>query len=527
MKPNYLAILGVAALAATITPQAQAHPPHSIQLQAIGSVAAGSYATSAAEIVAHDPATQRLFVVNAQAAHIDIVDIQDPAAPAIIGNIDVTPYGAVANSVAVKNGIIAVAVESEVRTDPGHVVFFNNALQFLSVVEVGSVPDMLAFSPNGRYVLTANEGEPSTDYTIDPEGSVSVINLSGGVANLTQAAVKTAGFTAFNGKALDPSIRIFGPGATVAQDIEPEYLTISHDSKTAWVTLQENNAIAIIDIPAAKVTKLVGLGTKNHSLPWNELDASDKDTAINIAKWPVHGYYLPDGIASHRVGNHTFLLCANEGDAREYAAFAEETRVGSSGYKLDPVRFPNAVTLKEPANIGRLKTTKANGDTDGDGDYDKIYTFGGRSFSVRSSSGVLLWDSGDQFERILAEKYPLYFNASNANNTFDDRSDDKGPEPEGVVVGEAYGRPYAFIGLERVGGVMVYDMTIPFFPWFVEYANNRDFTVATEESGSGDLGPEGLLFISEQQSPNGKPLLVVSNEVSGTTTIYQVNKVKK
>ena len=190
---------------------------------------------------------------------------------------------------------------------------------------------------------------------------------------------------------------------------------------------------------------------------------------------------------------------------------------------LDPVAFPNAAELKNNANLGRLLVTTERGDTDGDGDYDQLYTFGGRSFSIWNNQGQLVYDSGDDFERITAEQFPEYFNASNSNNTFDNRSDDKGPEPEGVVTGIINGRTYAFIGLERIGGVMVYDVTDPVSPTFVQYINNRDFTVATDSAAAKDLGPEGLAFISAQDSPNGKPLLVVANEVSGSTTFYQID----
>src|SRR5262245_36168302 len=161
--------------------------------------------------------------------------------PTKVGSIDVKLYGAAANSVAVRDGIVAVAVENAVKTSPGKVVFFDRDLNFLSQVEVGALPDMLAFTPNGRFVLVANEGEPNNSSTIDPEGSVSIIDLSGGGARLRQEKVRTADFKAFNNANLDPSIRIFGPGATVAQDLEPEYVAVSHDSRTAWVTCQENN----------------------------------------------------------------------------------------------------------------------------------------------------------------------------------------------------------------------------------------------------------------------------------------------
>ena len=179
--------------------------------------------------------------------------------------------------------------------------------------------------------------------------------------------------------------------------------------------------------------------------------------------------------------------------------------------------------MQKDENIGRLLVTTALGDTDGDGDYDQLYSYGGRSFSIWNDQGQLVYDSGDDLERITAERYPDYFNASNSNNNFDNRSDDKGPEPEGVTTGEINGRTYAFIGLERIGGVMIYDVTDPSKASFVQYVNNRDFSAATDSAEAKDLGPEGLVFVSAEDSPNGKPLLIVANEVSGTTTFYEID----
>jgi hypothetical protein len=937
--------------------------PGQIQLTPVGSYASGKFDEGAAEIVAHDPQTQLLFVVNAQSAEVDVLSILNPGAPNKVGSIDMQPYGGVANSVAVRDGIIAVAMENSVKTSPGKVVFFNRNLTFLAQVNVGALPDMVTFSPNGRYVLVANEGEPNSDYSIDPEGSISVIDLSGGVANLTQSKVLTAGFTSFSPATIDPAIRIFGfNNPTVAQDLEPEYITVSPDSKTAWVTLQENNALAIIDVPSATVTQLMPLGYKDYAavsaaatlynfdpatlpsigttlggqeiplggfsglafegidpvtgrykfaahtdrgpnaeptgilrpfllpqftpevvrfeldratgqltltqrlplkdsngnpltglpntslstnanqayndevpvdllanvlpldplgadlegivfLPdgsfWmcdeyrpalyhfdatgklirrvvpvgtaaaagqpagtfgeehlpavlaqrrqnrgfegialdggriyafvqsplrnpvnasngalngnrnvrlvefnptnnatrqfiyvmdnlnlgggdnsradkigdaqslgngeflvverdddkvstdatatiekkiyqfnltgataltaaqstngigstgktvdqltvaemvangirpvekqlfadlnvagynqtekveglavidpytiavvndndfgvaqitinpdgtftrnyvpepiqlglitvrhNALDASDRDSRINIRPWPVKGLYMPDTIASYKVGSQMFLLTANEGDAREYITndvpvYVEAVRLGSSSVVLDTNKFPNAAVLKNNANLGRLNITSASGRNPITGVYEEIVAFGGRSFSIWDATGKLVFDSGDDFERLTAHFYPTNFNASNSNNDFDNRSDDKGPEPEGIVIGKVFGRDYAFIGLERVGGVVVYDISNPQAPIFVDYVNNRDFTkpvsleVDDEEisnPAAGDLGPEGLLFIKAEDSPNGKPLLVLGNEISGTTTVMEINK---
>lgn len=194
-------------------------------------------------------------------------------------------------------------------------------------------------------------------------------------------------------------------------------------------------------------------------------------------------------------------------------------RAGSAAYVLDPVAFPYADALK--ANIGRLNITTASGDTDGDGDFDEIHAYGSRSISIwNAATGALVWDSGDDMETILS-KHPVYgaiFNASNANNSLKNRSDDKGPEPEGVTTGEINGRMYAFIALERIGGCMVYDVTNPASPVFVDYKNTRSLAAY-----GGDNGPEGIIYISAANSPTGVPLVILANEVSSTLSFYAVN----
>ncbi len=526
MRMNRLAKTGQLLLlvATLLCPMLALAAAPSIELKAIGTYATGIFDDAAAEIVAHDPKTQRLFIVNGSAAGIDVVDIADPAQPRLLFSISVTPFGATPNSVAVHHGVIAIAVEAEIKTDPGTVAFFDAGGNLLSQVKVGAVPDMLTFTPNGRKVLVANEGEPNDDYTIDPEGSVSIIDLKGGAANVTQNDVVTPSFTAFNSANLDPSIRIFGPGASVAQDLEPEFITVSANSKTASVVLQENNALGILDIKKGQFKKLTGLGFKNHARAKNPFDASDKDNAINIANWPVLGMYQPDGIDSFRHRGRTYLIMANEGDARDYDGFSEEARV--KDLKLDPVAFPNAANLQKDEQLGRLNVTTANGDPDKDGDFEQLYAFGARSFSIRDADGKLIFDSGDDFERITAQFFPDFFSSDHAENAFDNRSDNKGPEPENLVVGKVRGRDYVFIGLERIGGVMVYDISDPFAPEFVQYINNRDFSADPETAAAGDLGPEGLIFIPRGHSPIRKPLLVVANEVSGTTTIYKIKRVR-
>ncbi len=517
-KQNKIILLAI--LAVMLVPSIVCALPakQTIELNYIGTYRSGIFDEGAAEIVAYDPATTRLFVTNADQNTIDILNIQNPVSPVKVRTIDLSPYGGGVNSVATKRGIVAAAVEHDNKQEPGCVVFFDTAGTFLNKVTAGALPDMVTFTPNGRYVLAANEGEPNDDYTVDPEGSVTIINISRGVH---APVVRTAGFEAFNSAALDPSIRIYGPGATVAQDLEPEYIAVSHDSKTAFVACQENNALAIIDIRKAKVQKIVGLGTKDHSIAGNGIDASNKDDAVNIATWPVKGFYQPDSIASFRYRGKTLIVSANEGDSRDYDGYSEEERV--KYLTLDPTAFPGAALLQENEQLGRLKTTTAQGDTDGDGDFDELYSYGARSFSIWDADGTMIFDSGDDFEQILAIEYPLDFNSTNdENDSFDSRSDDKGPEPEALTVGTINHYSYAFIGLERMGGIMVYDITDPYSPVFVQYITTRDFSGDPESGSAGNLAAEGMAFIPAKDSPNGKPLLAVSYEVSGTTGIFEI-----
>ncbi len=515
-----------------------------VKPQFISRFSTGVYNNASAEISAYDMQTKRMFVNSGVDTSIKVVDISNLNAPQQINVFSLKPYGSDITSIASKNGIVAAAViDSLGKTANGKVVFFNaKTLAFISQVKVGANPDMLMFTPDGKKVLVANEGEPNVGYTVDPEGSVSIINIENGVAGITQANVQTAGFTAFNNQSIDKKIKITGKiqtsggaflrNSTVAEDLEPEYITVSDNSQTAWVTCQENNCIAEINIATATVTKLIPLGFKNHNLAGNGMDASDNGAIINIANYPVFGMYQPDAIASYTYAGNTYLFTANEGDVRGDwgAANNEEVRFGNSSYVVDTAKFGGAAmvtAMKANTAMGRLTVSNKFGDFNGDGKFDSVFCFGARSFTVwNGTTGSLVWDSGDKFEQITAAKYPNNFNASNSNNTKDNRSDDKGPEPEAITVGKILDSTYAFIALERIGGVMIYNITNPNAPYFVDYINTRDFSV-TPGSGTvstvGDLGPEGLLFIPRNESPNGKDLLLVSNEISGTVSIIQLN----
>jgi len=494
-----------------------------------GTPFSGSTQINSAEIVSYDASTKRLYVANSVGGKLDILNLANPAAITAITSIDIKPYGGI-NSVSARNGVVACALENANPQANGSVVFFDQSGVLVKQVTVGALPDMITFSPDGRYVLTANEGEPKADYTADPEGSVSIIDISGGVAGLTQANVTTAGFTTFNGQEAalrTQGIRIYGglatAPATVAQDLEPEYIAVSADSRTAYITLQENNALAVLDLTTRQITGLRPLGYNDLRQPGRGIDASDQTTEPLIANWPVKGMRQPDALASFEVGGTAYLLTANEGDARDYSAFSEQVRLSASSYVLDATAFPNAALLKNGSVLGRLNVTNRLGDTDGDGDFDEIYAYGGRSFSIyNAATGAEVHDSGNLLERITSTDatYGALFNASNSYGEVPvrkNRSDDKGPEPEGVTTGRIGNNLYAFVSMERVGGVLAFNINNPAAPVLELYMNNRSLT-----AGTGDLGPEGLVFISATDSPTGQPLLLLANEVSSTVAVYSI-----
>ncbi|MEI9911892.1 MAG: choice-of-anchor I family protein [Bacteroidota bacterium] len=357
---------------------------------------------------------------------------------------------------------------------------------------------MITYSYDGKYILTANEGEPATDYLADPLGTVSIISVKD---NYTVTTLDFSGFASQQTALQAKGLRVFGPNASFATNMEPEYITISPDSRTAWVTLQENNAIAKIDIRSKSVTHIFPLGFKDYNLNGNAIDPSDKDNTILQKKVKVKGMYQPDAIAMLEQWGKPLLFTANEGDVREWSAFAENKRI--KDLALDPTVFPDAATLKLDENLGRLNVTSTLGNPDNDADYDQLYSFGARSFSVWNGlNGQLVYDSKNELETKTK---------AIAAGVYDDgRSDDKGVEPEGITLGYVGKRMIAFVGMERADLVAIYDVSDPYHPAFIK-------TLVT-----GDA-PEGLLFIPAKYSPTNKSLLVVSSENDGTVKVYQTN----
>lgn len=430
-------------------------------------------------------------------------------------------------SLAINGNVLAVAVQATPKTANGVVAFYRLDAQgnatYLRKVEVGSLPDSLAFTPDGSQVVVANEAELSATFAsdgIDPEGSISLIAVSNGTPADTAT---TLGFGDFNiggsrAAELSAMVRIGRAGATVAQDLEPEYVSIGADGTQAFVTLQENSAVAVVDLTTRRIERIVPMGYKDHGLATNALAPSDKVAAtapFALKSYPnLFGVYMPDGIASFMVNGVKYFITANEGDDRDdFLATAETQRVGHSSIVLNATAFPNAAALKDPAELGRLNIIKTMG-LNSQNEYERLYALGGRSFSVyNAQTGAQVYDSGSELEQRVYATLPT---ALLSHAQVKDRLDNKGPEPESVVVGTVRGRPHAFVAMERTSAIMVYDLGDPTRPQFVQWLQN------TATLNDGDISPEGLAFVPAEQSPTGQALLMAGHEVSGSLSVWEV-----
>lgn len=463
----------------------------------IGSITIGG--TGAAEISAYDETTKKLFTVNNSGTNqIDVIDLTDPTSPKKLASISLTPYNGASNSVSAFGGKLAVALESTInKQGNGKVLVFNtNDYSLIKEITVGALPDMITFSPDGKYIMTANEGEPNDTYSLDPNGSISIIDVSN---NYTVSTLDFASLSSQLSTLKAGGFRISNPSSNFAADIEPEYITISSDSKTAWVTLQENNGVAKVDLASKTISGIFPLGFKDFNSLANAIDISDKDTEIVFNPWKLKGMFMPDAIANYTVNGKTYFITANEGDAREYAANTDVKRLAT--LNLDPTIFPDATVLKAVNKMGRLNLISTMGDKDSDGDLDELVSFGARSFTIwDANSGGLVFDSKNDMDK-----------RSNDFVTYDDtRSDDKGSEPESVVVAKMGTKDILFLGLERTDTVMIYDITNPEAPQYLQSIKTGD-------------APEGLLFIPASKSPTKRSLVVVSCEGDGTIKIFQAD----
>lgn len=512
---NHLLVLCIIVLSNMATVNSTfAHATHThadrIRLSYLSSFHSSGDKENSTEILAYDSKQQLIFVCNSAEKRVDAISLSELENPLLSFSIDLKNYG-YPNSVALNNEVLAIAIENDNPQINGSVLLFNTKGEFLNQLDVGAMPDMVTFSPNGKHILVANEGEPNDAFTVDPEGSVSIIDINKKILNLTQKDVRHVDFRAFNKNNISASVRIHPASNSVAQDLEPEHISVTEDSQTAWVSLQENNALAKIDIKSGRVEQIYGLGSISHNSIENAIDASDKDGGINLKPWPVEGLFQPDTIATYEVKGQTFIVTANEGDTRDYDEFKDNKRVGD--LNLDLNYFDG---LNSPQKLGRLKVSTLEADSNNDGLANRLVSFGTRSFSIWDSNGQRVFDSGSDFARITARDYPKLFNAN------DQRSDNKGSEPEALTIGKVENSTYAFIGLERTGGIMVYNINNPNKATFVDYINNISPSLAHDDPKSGDRAPESIVFVSDKESPNGKAFIVTANEMSGTVSVYQI-----
>ena len=570
----------------TVTTATDTSVSGTLELSVVDTYVSGNeFDTASAEIVSYDKCSDKLYVVNAEDATVDVLSLaQTTSAPAKHGTIDLSAAATAAgieigaaNSVSAKQGLVAVAIEADTKQDNGLIALYrSDTLALIGTYTAGALPDMVTLSEDARYILTANEGEPSGDYTNDPEGSVTIVDLKNGFGP-DDAVVSQVSFADFNvgGSRADEvpaDVRLPGPaGTTVAQDLEPEYLALNSDGTVAWVAMQENNAVAIIDVANATVEGMKGLGKKSWSpASENELDASNKDdgTGQFDSYEQLVGLYMPDTIVSVEIDGETYILTANEGDGREYIYETTQQACDAAGHEWDGDDFapggddedadayaneeddciswidearggdieelvadahPLKAALDDNDQLKRIKVTTDQAEYAA---ADDIVTFGARSFSIWDAAGDLVYDSGDVIAKQVYDVDPEDFNSTNdENDSGDNRSDDKGTEPEAIEVAQIGDRFFAFVGLERQGGVMVFDITDPTDPEYQSYLNNRDFDapVCTVVDGTecdndtysvdaGDLGPESIEYFTRE----GKHFIAVGNEVSGTTTVYSI-----
>lgn len=476
-----------------------------------------------AEIVTYNKDDKVFYVVSGVTQSIDLVKINSDGSTErkkrieigeILEDKNINAGDMTSVSYSDEKKLLAVAVQDEDYKNNGHIVILDKDGNFVEAYESGVQPDMVTFTKDGKYILSADEGEPREGYdngAVDPKGSVTIIDVE-------NKSTKKVEFNIDIGKALKDGI-LLKKDSNPAEDLEPEYIAISDDNKTAFVSLQENNAIASIDIESRKINYVKGLGFIDHSVEGNEIDAvrgKGKNAKIDIKNDNFLGTPMPDGIAFLSKNGRDFILTANEGDAREWKNYKN-----TNSKKIDKKNADKKTEYLDPE--------KTDGLVEG-----RIHLLGGRSFSIYDASDLTrVYNSGSDFEKITARIFPDFFNTSNDEDKgpdkLDARSNKKGPEAENIAVLNIKDKTYAIIGLERISGIMIYDITDPSNPVYKDYFNNRIFIKSVndkEEVGlekRGNIGPEGLCAIEAKDSPTGKPLALVANEVSGTVQVIEFN----
>ena len=541
---SLIAVLTASALFAAGQLPAQADEA-TMKITEISSITSGD-GEGSAEIATYHAGSKRIFATNGVKNTIDIFDISDVANPKKVGSVALSPYGNDVTSVAAGKDVVVAVVNVSDKfsatgvptTTNGKIVVFDTAGKVLSSPDVlGVLPDSVSFAPNGTTALVAIEAQPvcakddpataakeDADYTkaSDPVGGVTVVDLSDPAAPV----LKFAGFDQFTVSEMRAKgIAVSSVVNNVSKDFEPEFAT-AIDNNYAYVTIQEANAIGKLNIQTATFESITRAFESKVSQVAR--DTSDRDSGAGPRTYAnVVGASQPDAIAGFKMGSGNYFITANEGDAREYTCLNDDLRGAS--LKVDPRRFPDWKTLSGTAALGRAKVNPNNGDRDGDGDIDTIHLRGSNSMTMYRN-GYALWDSADLLDQIqtaafgvanINGSHSLSSDKATMNYVGQDRSDDKGSEPEGVAVGMVGDRRIAVLGLERMSALAVFDITQPRVPVFIEWLQMLP-AKATPAKDVKYWSPEGIVFVPADKSPSGKALIITSYELSGSLSIHQI-----
>ena len=541
---SLIAVLTASALFAAGQLPAQADEA-TVKITEISSITSGD-GEGSAEIATYHAGSKRIFATNGVKNTIDIFDISDVANPKKVGSVALSPYGNDVTSVAAGKDVVVAVVNVSDKfsatgvptTTNGKIVVFDTAGKVLSSPDVlGVLPDSVSFAPNGTTALVAIEAQPvcakddpataakeDADYTkaSDPVGGVTVVDLSDPAAPV----LKFAGFDQFTVSEMRAKgIAVSSVVNNVSKDFEPEFAT-AIDNEFAYVTIQEANAIGKLNIQTATFESITRAFESKVSQVAR--DTSDRDSGAGPRTYAnVVGASQPDAIAGFKMGSGNYFITANEGDAREYTCLNDDLR--ASALKVDPRRFADWKTLSGSAALGRAKVNPNNGDRDGDGDIDTIHLRGSNSMTMYRN-GLAIWDSADLLDQIqtaafgvanINGSHSLSSDKATMNYVGQDRSDDKGSEPEGVAVGMVGDRRIAVLGLERMSALAVFDITQPRIPVFIEWLQMLP-TKATPAKDVKYWSPEGIVFVPADKSPSGKALIITSYELSGSLSIHQI-----
>lgn len=540
----FLALISLVVLVSSLLIPAKANTSF-FKVKELATILSGD-GEGGAEIATFHPASNRIFTTNGVKNSIDIYDISVVTSPRKVGSVSLNPFGNDVTSVAAgKDVVVAVVSTAETFSASGIptvkngklVVFDVNGKVLSSPDVLGVLPDSVTFTPNGEIALVAIEGQPvcakddpattareDQDYAkaVDPVGGVTVVNLT----SPTNPVLKFAGFDSFNVADMKRiGISLSSVVNSVAKDFEPEFIS-AIDNDVAYVTIQEANAIGKLNIQSARFESITRAFESR--LERIARDTSDRDSGAGPRNYSnVVGDSQPDAIAGFKIGSGHYFVTANEGDAREYSCLNDDLRGAS--LKVDARRFPDWKNLSASGALGRAKVNPNNGDRDGDGDIDVIHLRGANSMTMYRN-GVPLWDSGDLLDQIQINAFGVAnINGSHSlsadkltmNYVGQDRSDDKGSEPEGVAVGKVGERRIAILGLERMSALVLFDITNPSAPIFQEWLQMLP-TRATPAKDVKYWSPEGVIFVPADKSPSGKALIITSYELSGSLSIHEI-----